>query len=87
MLESTIERAVCRYARGRGWLAFKWVSPGHRGVPDRIFFRNGEVLLVEFKAPGRRPTRLQALIHQRLHNQGFPVHVIDSIDDGKALLR
>ena len=87
MLESTIERAVCRYARDRGWLAFKWVSPGHRGVPDRIFFRNGEVLLVEFKAPGRRPTRLQALIHQRLHNQGFPVHVIDSIDDGKALLR
>ena len=87
MREAEIERTVCRYARDRGWLAIKWTSPSCRGLPDRIFFRDGEVLIIEFKRAGKRPTRLQSLIHQRLHNQGFPVHVIDNIDDGKALLR
>ena len=87
MRESVIEQRVCSYARDRGWLTYKWVSPANRGVPDRILFRDGRVLLIEFKAPGKRPTKLQSYIHQRLEKEGFKVHVIDSIEEGKRLVQ
>jgi hypothetical protein len=86
MRESAIETAVTRAAERAGWIAYKWRSPNHRGVPDRLFFRAGRVLAVEFKAPGKRPTKLQAYVHRALEQQGFHVHVIDSIEAGKRLL-
>lgn len=86
MLESEIERKVGEHAKRRGWLVRKWSSPGQKGVPDRLYFRSGAVLLIEFKAPGKRPTELQKREHDRLQAQGFPVHVIDNVEDGKALV-
>ena len=84
--ESTIEKKVTQYAQAQGWLSFKWVSPSQRGVPDRLFFRKGAMLMVEFKAPGRRPTAYQEVIHRRLKDQGFEVHIIDNVEEGKTLL-
>lgn len=60
MKESTIERRVCKWAQEHGWLAYKFVSPNQRGVPDRVFVSpRGVVVFVEFKAPGGKPTKLQ----------------------------
>jgi len=84
--ESTIESRVCDYAKRQGWLVRKFVSPSNRGVPDRIMFRNGHVLLIEFKAPGKKPTELQLREHSKLQQHGFNVFVIDDIDEGKALI-
>ena len=39
MRESHVERTVNKFARDRGWLAFKWVSTSQRGVPDMISLR------------------------------------------------
>ena len=33
MLERDIEKRVKEYARSKGWLAYKFTSPGHIGVP------------------------------------------------------
>ena len=85
MRESAIEKQVCSIARNRGWLAYKWASPNQRGVPDRIFIKNGQILLAEFKAPGKKPTPLQAHIHQKLQQQGINVRVIDSVETGITL--
>lgn len=86
MKESQIEASVTDYARSVGWLAFKWVSPAQRGVPDRIYFRNGEICIIEFKAPGKVASAYQLSIHRRLLNAGFTVHVIDDVAKGVALL-
>ena len=86
MRESVVEKKVTDYARKRGWLSYKWVSPSQRGVPDRMYFRGGKLMLVEFKAPNKKPTPYQLVIHQRLAAMGFVVHVIDNIENGKALL-
>ena len=80
MRESRIEKKVTEYARQQGWLSYKWTSPNHRAVPDRLYFKSGVVLLVEFKAQGKRPTKLQAYVHHKLKKEGFGVHVIDSIE-------
>ncbi len=85
MRESHVERTVNAYARERGWLAFKWVSPSQRGVPDMIYFREGECLMIEFKAPGNKPTPYQSAIHRRLKEHGFHVYVVDNVNQGKLL--
>lgn len=84
--EAQIERTVSRYAVDNGWISRKFSSPQRRAVPDRIFIKNDTIHFVEFKAPGKKPTKQQQAEHDRYKKQGFPVHVIDSVEKGKALL-
>ena len=71
MRESYIEKAVCDYAKSKGWLVFKFL--GRRGVPDRIFIRNGTCFYIEFKAPGKEPTELQKRMHNKIKAENFNV--------------
>ena len=86
MRESVVEKKVTDFAKAHGWLSYKWVSPSQRGVPDRMYFRKGSLLLIEFKAPGKKATPYQEAIHRRLAAVGFTVHIIDDIEKGKELL-
>lgn len=83
--ESYIEKKVCEYAKRNDWLSYKFSSPAQRGVPDRIFLKGGALKFVEFKAPGKRPTKLQLAIHDRIKTERFEVFVIDNIEEGKKL--
>ncbi|WP_440682088.1 hypothetical protein [Cysteiniphilum halobium] len=84
--ESTIEKRVTQYAKSHGWLSYKWHTTHQKGLPDRLFLKQGNILMVEFKAQGAKPTKLQCHTHQQLIEQGFNVHVIDNIEQGKQLL-
>lgn len=84
--EAYIENKVKEYAKSKGWITYKWSSPAQRGVPDRLFFRGGTVLAVEFKAPGKKPTPLQNFHIAKLSTAGILVHVIDNAAQGKALI-
>lgn len=85
MLESTIEKKVSEYAKSKGWLSYKFTSPSNRGVPDRIYMKNGICLFIEFKAPKKKPTKLQEKVIERIKAEDFLVYVIDSIDEGKNI--
>lgn len=84
--ESYIEKKVTEYAKANGWLSYKWVSPSQRGVPDRLYLKEGKLKMVEFKAPNKKPTPYQQAIHRRLAGVGWKVHIIDDIEKGKELL-
>lgn len=87
MLEAPIEKAVCSYAKDKGWLPYKFSSPNKRSVPDRIFInRNGFILFIEFKATGKQPTPAQNREFIRLTKQGCEVLVIDDIIKGKRMI-
>lgn len=77
MRERNIERACCQYAEKHGWWQRKFKSPGRRSAPDRIFAKEGIVFFVEFKAPGRKATPLQAQEHAAMRCAGLIVKVID----------
>lgn len=53
------------------WLALRVESPG-TAVVSAIF--------IEFKAPGRKPTRKQIEWHEQAQRDGFEVWVIDSLE-------
>ena len=86
MRESKIEKEVCDYARKHHWLVYKFTSPGNRGVPDKIFIRNGAVFFIEFKAPNKTPSKLQKLIADRIKGEGIAVYTVDSIEYGKDII-
>ena len=50
--ERDVERYLIKECENRGWLCWKFVSPGRRGVPDRIVIRTGAVAFVEVKRKG-----------------------------------
>ena len=88
MLEATIERYLYDQCKKRGWLCEKFTSPQRRSVPDRIVsLPNGEALFVELKAPGKKPTDLQALDHKRRRKLGFSVEVIDTKEGVDKLIK
>lgn len=88
--ESYIENKVCDYAKSKGWLHYKFTSPSNIGVPDRIFMRLDTgvsvCFFIEFKAPGKKPTRLQSKVASLIMEQGFQVYVIDDVEVGKRLI-
>lgn len=77
------EKEIEAYLRDRvkeiGGKAYKFVSPGNNGVPDRLVcLPGGRAVFAELKAPGKVPTPLQLLQQKKLQNLGFDVWVIDS---------
>ena len=74
MLEKSVEQALVNEVRNRGGRCLKWVSPGRRGVPDRIcLFPGGVVVFVETKQPGKKikDGSLQAYWQLELRKLGF----------------
>lgn len=86
MRESFIEKKVVQDALSKGWITFKWVSASQRGVPDRLFFKDSKLVIAEFKAPGKKPTKYQEAIHRKLLEVGFTVFIIDDIQAAKKIL-
>lgn len=72
MNEKLFERKLVKYCKERGILCYKFVSPGCRGVPDRLLIRDGKVLFLELKSEGCKPTSLQVreMNRIRLHRVG-----------------
>jgi hypothetical protein len=86
MLEKEIEKKVNDYAKSTGWLQYKFVSPGMAGVPDRLYFLCGHCLAIEFKALGKKATKLQLKELRKLRLAGIDCAVIDNVTEAKGLL-
>lgn len=77
--EKALERAGCSKVKELGGFPIKLLSSLNIGLPDRLFLLpGGRAYFVEFKTTGKKPTKIQLVIHQRLEALGFPVTVIDS---------
>lgn len=81
MRENVIERHLAVSVKTMGGMAVKFVSPGLDGVPDRIVLLPGrKIAFVELKAPGRKLRPLQEKRKRQLEALGFPVYVIDGVE-------
>jgi len=60
--ESTIEKHLVAQVKALGGMAYKFTSPAHRGVADRVVcLPDGQTWFVELKAPGGRLSELQKI--------------------------
>lgn len=88
MLESEVEKKLCKRVKEIGGRAFKFVSPGQNGVPDRIILvPMGRIYFVETKAPGKKMRRLQEWVANGIRNLGFEVLRIDTVEKVEEFIR
>ncbi|MEC1771926.1 PDDEXK family nuclease [Schinkia azotoformans] len=81
MNEVSIEKRLKTKVSEHGGLAFKLISPGFAGVPDRLVLFNGaKVAFVELKAPAKKLRALQRKRKKQLEALGFKVYKIDSFE-------
>lgn len=86
-LEKSVERRFRQACRRRGAMVYKFVSPGRRGVPDRIVVMpGGESVYVELKREGEEPTPLQWEEIRKLRTQGARVYVAAGRDEVDAVV-
>ncbi len=81
MRESEIEKILVREVKKLGGRAYKWVSPGNDGVPDRIVvFPKRAPVFVELKTATGKLSALQQVQCGRLMALGQTVRVVRGID-------
>lgn len=77
MKESQIERKLVKKVREAGGVAYKFVSPGQTGVPDRIvILPGGDIYFVELKTRTGRLSKVQEKQIERLKKLGCNVIVL-----------
>lgn len=81
MRESEIEKILVNEVRRLGGRAYKWVSPGNDGVPDRIVILPGKPpIFTELKTDTGKLSALQSVQIKRLADLGQAVYVIFGIN-------
>lgn len=87
MKESELEKNFNAMVRKEGGKAYKFVSPGNAGVPDRIVvLPGGRIGFVELKRPGGKPSKLQQHKMRELENMGCFTAVVDSLAAATAVI-
>jgi hypothetical protein len=86
-LEKDIERKIVQYAKTLGCRCYKFTSPAHRSVPDRIILTpHGVVGFLEVKRPGGKPTEAQAHEMQSMADKNAMVVWADSFEKAKQFI-
>ena len=77
MNEKIVEAKLRDGVKALGGVAYKWVSPGNVGVPDRmVVLPGGVVHFIELKREGGKPTRMQKVQSARLRALGADCAVV-----------
>ena len=86
-MERDIERYLVKRVKDLGGVAYKFVSPAHRGVADRlVVLPGGRVWFVEVKAPGGRLSMLQKIFFEEMQALGQNVRIVWFKEDVDQLI-
>lgn len=69
-MEKHIEQHLVREVKKLGGVAYKFTSPSHRGVSDRIVCLQGQTWFVELKQPKGKLSALQELFAKDMERLG-----------------
>lgn len=87
--EKALEKTFSAYLnRTKSVWVIKLLSTFVKGLPDRLILcRGGYVGFAEIKTTGKKPTKIQTFIHDKLRQLGFVVVVIDDIESRDRAIR
>lgn len=87
MLEKTIEKKIVKYAKDKGIISYKFLSPSNRSVPDRIFINSfGIIVFIEFKAKNKPLQKLQQFTFNKLRDRSCNIYIADSVEQGEFII-
>lgn len=87
MLEKEIEKRMREAIKKAGGRAYKFLSPGCVGVPDRIVIMpGGKIYFVELKRSGESLRPIQKQQVRRLRDLGCQVRTVAGLEEMAAFL-
>lgn len=86
MKESIIQSNIKRKLEISGWFVTKLLQTTTNGIPDLLALRDGRVVFIEVKQPGKKPTILQSYRHEQIRKKGFEVITATGFNDINHLL-
>jgi hypothetical protein len=82
MTEKELELMLVKEVKRRGGRAYKFISPGINGMPDRlVLLPKGYIGFVEVKAPGKKMRPNQIKRKGELESLGFLVYCLDDPEE------
>jgi hypothetical protein len=79
--EKVLERKCREGVKSCGGLLVKMGLTYFLGFPDRLgLLQGGWCFFAEIKSEGKKPTKVQRLVHEKLRGLGFDVLIVDSQD-------
>lgn len=90
--EHLIQHSIQEWLMYRGWFVWRnnsgvvrtqtgsFIKMGMAGLPDLFAVKNGKLLGIEVKKPGKHPTAVQERMLQELRDHGAYTIVVSSID-------
>ena len=84
--EGKVVEYLKRRAKALGGATRKVQWVGHTGAPDQLVLLNGIAAFVEYKAPGKKPTRIQEREMALLKASGLQAYVVDGKESIDCLL-
>lgn len=85
-MEKRIEKAFNMWAKSKGWMHRKYVTPGKKGAFDRIYHKMGVTAYIEWKQPGGEMSVHQIETQEELHAHQIPAECFDNTQDAKVWL-
>ena len=81
MKESEIQKKIADRLKKNGWWVTKLIQTTTNGIPDLMAIRNGHVIFLEVKQPGKQATELQQYVISSLNKHGVFARVVSSEED------
>lgn len=86
IIELATENSVAEYARKRGWYSHRYLIPGRRGSPDRIFMKQGRCFFIEFKQLNKKLRSQQIVRCMELRLKGMIACSCDNAARGEFIV-
>ncbi|ATO43314.1 hypothetical protein [Loigolactobacillus coryniformis] len=86
-LERDVENYLKRQVKLHGGLAYKFVSPGQRGVPDQLILYKGQTLFAEIKKSDGELQATQKAQIRKMQRYGASIFVLWSKHDVDEMIK
>lgn len=86
--EKVLEKKLVKWIKEAGGKCLKLSSQFNTGLPDRmILLPKGHIFYCEVKSTGKKPTKMQEVLHIEIRALGFKVYVVDSTEGLSEMLK
>ena len=83
MTEQKIQSKIIKDLEKKGFYVIKTIKLNKNGLPDIFAFKDGKTIMIEVKAPGKKPSELQKFRIEEVKKYGVISFWADSFDSYK----
>lgn len=86
--EKVLEKKLVKWIKEAKGKSIKLSSQFNTGLPDRMnMLSKGHIFFSEIKTTGKKPTKMQEILHNEIRALGFRVYVVDSTEGLSQMLK